>query len=117
MTKLISFDIDGTLEVGDPPGSVTMEMVRLAKSLGYIIGSSSDRTISSQQRIWRDQGIIVDFTVLKHQISNVKDQFQAEEYYQIGDSDMDRYYSERAGFRFLLPDASAHRLLGFSPKP
>ncbi len=117
MTKLISFDIDGTLEVGDPPGSVTMEMVRLAKSLGYIIGSSSDRTISSQQRIWRDQGITVDFTVLKHQISNVKDQFQAEEYYHIGYSDMDRYYSERAGFRFLSPDDSVPRLLGMTPQP
>ena len=117
MTKLISFDIDGTLEVGDPPGSVTMEMVRLAKSLGYIIGSSSDRTIGSQQRIWRDQGIIVDFTVLKHQISEVKKQFSAEEYYHIGDSDMDRYYSEQAGFRFLSPDASVPRLLGMSPQP
>ena len=117
MTKLISFDIDGTLEVGDPPGSVTMEMVRMAKSLGYIIGSASDRTISSQQRIWRDQGIAVDFTVLKHLISDVKDQFQAEEYYHIGDSDMDRFYSERAGFRFLSPDDSVPRLLGMTPQP
>ena len=49
MTKLISFDIDGTLEVGDPPGSITMEMVRRAKRLGYLIGSCSDRTVSAQQ--------------------------------------------------------------------
>ena len=30
MAKLISFDIDGTLEVGNPPGSITLERVRKA---------------------------------------------------------------------------------------
>src|SRR6266566_8855418 len=42
VVKLISFDIDGTLEVGDPPGLITMEMVRQAKHLGCLIGSCSD---------------------------------------------------------------------------
>ena len=64
MAKLISFDIDGTLEVGDPPGIITLDMVRKAKELGFWVGSCSDRTISTQQRIWRDSGISVDFTVL-----------------------------------------------------
>ena len=80
MAKLISFDIDGTLEVGDPPGIITLDMVRKAKELGFWVGSCSDRTISTQQRIWRDSGISVDFTVLKHQLSTVKEQFEAEEY-------------------------------------
>jgi hypothetical protein len=39
VAKLISFDIDGTLEVGGPPGSITIERVRQALELGYIIGS------------------------------------------------------------------------------
>jgi hydroxymethylpyrimidine pyrophosphatase-like HAD family hydrolase len=31
---LISFDIDGTLAVGDPPGLITPEMIRAVKQLG-----------------------------------------------------------------------------------
>lgn len=45
---LLSFDIDGTLELGEPPGGVTMEMVRRAHDLGYLVGSCSDRALSSQ---------------------------------------------------------------------
>ena len=111
MAKLISFDIDGTLEVGDPPGIITLDMVRRAKELGFWIGSCSDRTISTQQRIWRDSGISVDFTVLKHQLGKLKELFQAEEYYHIGDTDLDRHYSDRAGFRFLSLDVGVTPLL------
>ena len=110
LAKLISFDIDGTLEVGDPPGSITLEMVRRVKQLGYVIGSCSDRTISTQQRIWREAGIDVDFTVLKHQLDRVKEQFQAEQYYHIGDTDMDKYFSEKAGFDFLFVDVAVEGL-------
>jgi len=106
VAKLISFDIDGTLEVGDPPGYITMAMVRRAQGLGYIVGSCSDRTISHQQRIWQDHAILVAFTVLKHQLDLVKAQFDAEAYYHIGDTDMDRFYAERAGFAYLMPDAT-----------
>ena len=45
---LISFDIDGTLEVGDPPGVLTMAMVKRAQAQGSVIGSCSDRPISTQ---------------------------------------------------------------------
>ena len=43
MAILISFDIDGTLEVGDPPGPLTMDMVRIVQDKGFLIGSCSDR--------------------------------------------------------------------------
>ena len=110
MAKLISFDIDGTLEVGDPPGYITMARVRHALALGYIIGSCSDRTISNQQRIWLEHNIPVAFTVLKHQLDQVKAQFSAEQYYHIGDTNIDRHYAEKAGFSFLFPDASIDHL-------
>jgi hypothetical protein len=110
LAKLISFDIDGTLEVGDPPGCVTLDMVREASGAGYIIGSCSDRTLSNQQRIWRDHNITVAFTVLKHQLDLVKVEFNVELYYHIGDTDIDRHYAERAGFEFLYPDAAVDHL-------
>ena len=115
MAKLISFYIDGTLEMGEPPGSITMDMVRKAKELGYFIGSSSDRTISNQQRLWRDHGITVDFTVLKQNLAKLKGQFQADDYYHIGDSEMDRYFSDQAGFHFLMPDVGVSLLLEGNP--
>ena len=115
MAKLFSFDIDGTLEVGDPPGLVTMDMVRRAKGMGYIIGSCSDRPISSQRRIWEEHNIAADFLALKHQLSHVKARFQADEYYHVGDTDMDRYFAERAGFLFLTADAAIGQL--FYPRP
>ena len=110
MARLISFDIEGTLEVGDPPGYITMDMVRRAKSLGFIIGSCSDRTVSNQQEIWQRHGIAVEFTVLKHRLDQVKEEFDAVEYYHIGDTNMDRHYAERAGFAYLFPDHSVDQL-------
>jgi FMN phosphatase YigB (HAD superfamily) len=110
LAKLISFDIDGTLEVGDPPGYITMARVREALALGYIIGSCSDRTISQQQRIWSEHGITVSFTVLKHELERVRAEFAAEHYYHIGDTNMDRHYAERAGFAYFYPDTSIDHL-------
>ena len=117
LAKLISFDIDGTLEVGDPPGGITMDMVRQVQGLGYLIGSCSDRTVSEQQRIWRDNGISIEFTVLKHRLDEVKEQFPAEEYYHVGDTEIDRRVSLEAGFNFLSVDDAVLRLLnGLTPQ-
>lgn len=106
LAELISFDIDGTLEVGDPPGCIDMDMVRSAKANGYIIGSCSDRTVTNQKRIWQEQGIEVSFTVLKHQLGQVKSDFNADEYYHIGDTNIDQQYAEREGFTYFLPEDS-----------
>jgi hypothetical protein len=106
VAKLISFDIDGTLETGDPPGRISIEMVREALALGYIVGSCSDRTVSHQQRMWAAHGVSVSFTVLKHQLETVRAEFGAEYYCHIGDTNMDRYYAERAGFEYFFPDQS-----------
>jgi hypothetical protein len=118
---LISFDIDGTLEIGDPPGIVTIAMVQLAKRLGYVIGSCSDRPIRFQQELWERLRIGVDFTVLKHRLADVKALFPvATTYYHIGDTETDHAVAVGAGFRFLRADASHHRAWGpelFAPEP
>lgn len=100
MAILISFDIDGTMEFGDPPGGITLEMVRRAKQLGFVIGSCSDRPPSSQKALWEKHDIMVDFVVPKHCLSEVKVLYAAEEYCHIGDRDTDQQYAERAGFLF-----------------
>jgi hypothetical protein len=109
---LVSFDIDGTLEVGEPPGIVSIALVRHAQRLGYLIGSCSDRPIGYQQAMWRGLGIAADFTALKHRLADVKQRFAAGVYYHIGDTDIDEFFATEAGFRFLRADAAAHRAWG-----
>ncbi len=117
MAKLISFDIDGTLEVGEPPGGITMDMVRQVQGQGHLIGSCSDRTVSEQQRIWESHGITVEFTVLKHRLDEVKAQFPVDEYYHVGDTEIDRRASLQAGFNFLpVEDAVMGLLNGLTPQ-
>jgi len=97
---LVSFDIDGTLEVGDPPGGVTLDMVRRAKAAGIIVGSCSDRPSSAQRNIWLNAGIEVDFVSVKHKLIEVKDKHSAERYFHIGDRDLDEQAAALAGFEF-----------------
>jgi hypothetical protein len=113
VVTLISFDIDGTLEVGEPPGIVSIAVVRMAKRLGYLIGSCSDRPISYQQQMWERLRIAADFTALKHRLTDVKERFPAAAaYYHIGDTDNDDFFATAAGFQFLRADADAHRAWG-----
>ena len=105
MVILISFDIDGTLEVGDPPGVVTMAMVRRVQEQGFVIGSCSDRPISAQRAIWDRHKIPINFAVGKMMLPDVKAMFEADVYYHIGDrEDLDKKYALDAGFEFLWPD-------------
>jgi hypothetical protein len=105
---LVSFDIDGTLETGDPPGPVTLELVRRARTLGYIVGSASDRTRSDQQAMWDQHGIDVDFVSHKHHLAEIRARFACDRFLHIGDTEVDRYYSTQALFEFWpvleLPD-------------
>ncbi len=75
--------------------------MRQAKAKGYVVGSGSDRIRSYQQQLWDTHGIEVDFVGGKHHLAELRNQFKANRYIHIGDSDMDRYYAEAAGFEFL----------------
>lgn len=101
MRILLSFDIDGTLETGDPPGPVTLEMVRRAQELGCIIGSASDRSISSQKDMWERNNIKVDFVAQKHVLIGIKERFEADYYLHMGDRELDRQFAREAEFEFM----------------
>ena len=110
--RLLSVDIDGTLEIGEPPGIVPVALVRTAQRLGYLVGSCSDRPLSFQQAMWERLAIRADFTVLKHRLAEVRARFAAAAYYHIGDTDIDERFAREAGFHFLRADADGHRRWG-----
>lgn len=107
MRVLLSFDIDGTLETGDPPGPVTLEMVKRARDLGCIIGSASDRSITAQKAMWERNEIEVDFVANKHLLSGIKERFEVDYYLHMGDRELDRQFAREAGFEFIWMDEAA----------
>lgn len=112
MAELISFDIDGTLEVGDPPGIVTIASVQAARRLGYVVGTCSDRPLAHQRQLWQRLALTPDFTVLKHRLAEVRAAFTAAAYYHIGDTDVDEHFATLAGFHFLRADPASFRAWG-----
>ncbi len=112
-TRLISFDIDGTLEVGEPPGEITLATVRRAHALGIVVGSCSDRPISYQQKLWADHDVPMQFVVLKQNLMDVRASFpDAAHYLHIGDTPVDRQMAEEANFDFLdVVDGPEARLI------
>lgn len=107
MRILLSFDIDGTLETGDPPGPITLDMVRNAKEIGCIIGSASDRSITSQKEMWERNNIVVDFVSNKHVLAEIKQRFEADYYLHMGDRELDRQFALEAEFEFMWMDEAA----------
>ena len=102
---LVSFDLDGTLEVGDPPGPIPIAAVRKTQELGYTIGSASDRTRRDQEDLWATHGIPVHFVGGKHHLHEVRARFDCVRYVHIGDSLVDELYALQAGFEFHHVDA------------
>ena len=97
---VLSFDIDGTLEVGDPPGGITLDMVRRAHELGYVVGSCSDRPLSSQRALWEEHDIPMAFVASKPDLTELRATIEADAYYHIGDSIIDQQYAKWGGFDF-----------------
>lgn len=97
---LISFDIDGTMVFGSPPGTIEPDVLRQCREKGIIVGSASDRPISNQIQLWEEHGIEVDFVSLKHKLDEIKERFGATHHLHIGDTEMDRYFAKQAGFHF-----------------
>jgi hypothetical protein len=102
VTFWVSFDIDGTMEFGDPPGPITVDFVRGVAALGHVVGSASDRTRGNQTAAWEHYGIDVAFVGGKHHLHEVRERIVADRYLHIGDTSVDGYYARLAGFEFLF---------------
>jgi hypothetical protein len=113
---LISFDIDGTLEMGDPPGPLAAGFVRRTQQGGCLIGSCSDRTIREQSAMWEAAGIVPDFVVVKNQLDSLRERFALDRYIHIGDTHVDAHFAEKAKFEFFFVLDLASRL-GTSTDP
>jgi hypothetical protein len=115
---LISFDIDGTLETGDPPGPLTLGFVRWVAAGGARIGSCSDRTLADQTAMWARHRIAPDFVCGKHQLGTVRARFSCDRLVHIGDTHIDEHFARLAGFEFLFAADLARRLgAAGSPAP
>tara|TARA_B110000263_G_C15239907_1_gene478902 strand:- start:86 stop:607 length:522 start_codon:yes stop_codon:yes gene_type:complete len=102
---LISFDIDGTMEFGDPPGILTQEIVNYFRDKGAIVGSASDRPESTQWMMWRKYGIELDFVTLKHRMKSLRDKYpDFDSYWHVGDRPLDQQNARDANFTFFWPD-------------
>ena len=101
---VVSFDIDGTMVFGDPPGAVAVETVCSLQGAGHIVGSASDRIWLDQQRLWQAAGVNLDFVILIHQLAVVKEWFPARQYAHVGDRFIDEAVADQAGFLFFHAD-------------
>jgi hypothetical protein len=101
---VISFDIDGTMEFGDPPGPVSASIARELVDRGCILGVASDWAMSLQGPEWARHGIAARFVGGKHQLPAVRSRFTADRYVHVGDTAVDERYSRLAGFTFLHVD-------------
>jgi hypothetical protein len=101
---VLSFDIDGTLEVGDPNGPLTFAHVEAARAAGHVVGSASDRTIADQTALWEAAGVEPHFIILKHNLNQIRASYEGYRYLHIGDTDRDKVSAKAADFEFLHVD-------------
>jgi hypothetical protein len=113
-TILVSFDIDGTMEFGDPPGPVPASVARELVDRGYVVGVASDWPRSAQHPLWSSHGIEPRFVGGKHHLHTVKEKFEADRYLHVGDTDVDERYALLAGFEFLHVDDLVHPVVANS---
>ena len=98
---MVSLDVDGTMEFGEPPGPVTVEIVRLLLAAGHVVGCASDRTRTDQENTWAGAGIAPAFVGGKHHLDAVRSAFPAARYVHVGDTHVDEHFAALSGFEFV----------------
>jgi len=98
--KIIAFDVDGTLKVGDPPGTISIAELKKLKQDGWVVGIISDAI--KREKVEEAFGDEVDFLLSKTKttsIITVGKGFATKVY--VGDSFLDKEASKEAGWRFV----------------
>ena len=89
---MISFDIDGTLETGDPPGPIEVTLVRLGPSAGLfhrqLLGPNRARAIEHVGKCRYHSR----FRGLKNRLLSVRERFESDRF-------IHRRYSRRRSLR------------------
>jgi hypothetical protein len=102
---LVSFDIDGTMVFGEPPGPVPVSFVQAAIDSGHIVGSASDRTTAGQRELWAAHYTPVWFTEHKHRLLALRERFPTVvRFIHIGDTEVDQRCAVTAAFEFWHVD-------------
>lgn len=98
---VVSLDVDGTMEFGDPPGPVPVGAVELLVAAGHVVGCASDRTRLDQEQTWAAAGITLAFAGGKHHLDAVRMRFPARRYVHVGDTQVDAHYAALHGFEYV----------------
>lgn len=101
---VVSFDVDGTVWFGDPPGPIAAGLIGALQLSPAVIGSASDRTVLDQRRLWRDVGVEPAFVVLKHRLHTITPEYADRVLVHIGDRFVDEIEAGNAGAIFLHVD-------------
>jgi hypothetical protein len=110
MRIVVSLDVDGTMEFGEPPGPVTVEVVRMLVAAGHVVGCASDRTRTDQTETWAGHGVALAFVGGKHHLDDVRARFPADRYVHVGDTHVDEHFADMHGFEFVGVDDPAAAL-------
>ncbi|MEX2229883.1 MAG: hypothetical protein WEB13_09645 [Dehalococcoidia bacterium] len=102
---VVSFDIDGTLEFGDPNGPVAARLVRALQRASVVVGSASDRTVLDQARVWAAAGVEPAFVVVKNQLRRIPTDYPDRLLVHVGDRFADALEAANAGAVFVHVDA------------
>lgn len=101
---VVSFDIDGTLEFGDPNGPIVTGLVRALQDAHVVVGSASDRTVLDQRRVWTAAGIEPEFVVVKNHLQRIPAQYPDGLLVHVGDRFADELEAANAGAVFVHVD-------------
>lgn len=98
---IVSFDLDGTVWFGDPPGPIAAGLVTALQLSSAVVGSASDRTILDQRRLWQAVEIEPAFVVVKPQLRTIPARYADRLLVHIGDRFADQLEAVNAGAIFL----------------